>query len=122
MNGLLNTLQFADTELATLCQRCVIALLHFLWQGTVIGVAVVLANRLLQRQSAAVRYWLLCLAMLSLPVCVVATFALIRLPSQTESVDVTTANTIGLDNVPRFDKSSVESEKREILSKPHRWQ
>ncbi len=63
-------------DIATFSQRWMMTLLYFLWQGLLVGLVVVFANRLLKRGPATARYAFLLLAMLSLPVCVVATFLL----------------------------------------------
>ena len=63
-----------------LCLRWSIALLHFLWQGAVIGVLVVAAGRLLRARSARARYLLYSIALLSLPVCLAVTFATLDVP------------------------------------------
>jgi hypothetical protein len=61
--------------------RVFLTLLHFLWQGALFGVVVAVVCRLLRGVSARTRYRLYCVALLSLPVCVVVTFGVISLPS-----------------------------------------
>ncbi|MCA9138729.1 MAG: M48 family metalloprotease [Planctomycetales bacterium] len=57
-----------------------VTLLHFLWQGCVIGLVVFILNGLLQGASASSRYALHTTALLLLPLCVVITFLTTRLP------------------------------------------
>ncbi len=57
-----------------------ITLLHFLWQGAVIGLLAFFAARLLRSQSALVRYWLNAAALLACPMCVAWTFAVVDVP------------------------------------------
>lgn len=61
--------------------RWVLTLLHFLWQGCVIGLAVFVVGSMLRDASASVRYWLYSLALVSLPICVALTFLCIRVSS-----------------------------------------
>lgn len=81
MSELVNVSGFVEVHLQTLCQRWVITLLHFLWQGTLIGGAVVLMNRHMCQRSAATRYRLLCLVLFGIPLCVAITFSMLRVPS-----------------------------------------
>ncbi len=62
------------------CLRWSIALLHFLWQGAVIGVLVFAAGRLLRARSAQARYMLYSTVLVSLPVCLAVTFATVDVP------------------------------------------
>ncbi|MCA9038102.1 MAG: M48 family metalloprotease [Planctomycetaceae bacterium] len=57
-----------------------ITLLHFLWQGAVIGLLALVASRLLRSQSASMRYWLNAVALLACPICVACTFAVVDVP------------------------------------------
>ncbi len=57
-----------------------ITLLHFLWQGAVIGLLALVAVRLLRSQSASVRYWLNAVALMACPMCVAWTFAIVEVP------------------------------------------
>ena len=57
-----------------------ITLLHFLWQGAVIGLLALVASRLLRSQSASIRYWLNAVALLACPICVACTFAVVDVP------------------------------------------
>jgi beta-lactamase regulating signal transducer with metallopeptidase domain len=82
-----------------------LTLLHFLWQGTIIGLVAFLAAMLLRHQSAVVRYWVHVMALLACPLCVAMTFALVEIPgqsqisTQSESAMVT-ASTTATDNKP----------------------
>jgi len=60
--------------------RWVITLLHFLWQGTVVGLVAVVVGSLLRNASASTRYSLYSMALLSLPLCVAVTFVFIKVP------------------------------------------
>jgi beta-lactamase regulating signal transducer with metallopeptidase domain/WD40 repeat protein len=60
--------------------RWLVTLLHFLWQGAVVGAAVAIAGRLLRGASAQVRYALCSAALLSLPVCAAVTFCVVDVP------------------------------------------
>ena len=51
---------------------------HFLWQGAAIGVVLAVVLRLWTQRPANTRYVTACLAFAMLPVCVVATFALVN--------------------------------------------
>jgi beta-lactamase regulating signal transducer with metallopeptidase domain len=57
-----------------------LTLLHFLWQGAIIGLLAFVAARLLRNQSASVRYWLNAAALLACPMCVAWTFAVVEVP------------------------------------------
>ena len=85
MSDFFNSTFFSNIELQTLSQRWIITLLHFLWQGTVIGVVVGTMNRLLSRQSAAVRYRVLCLGLFAIPLSVAVTFSFVRVPVQRDA-------------------------------------
>jgi beta-lactamase regulating signal transducer with metallopeptidase domain len=56
------------------CLRCATTLVHFLWQGTVIGLVALITNGSLRRRSAASRYLLNTIALFSMPACVALTF------------------------------------------------
>ena len=60
--------------------RLVIALLHFVWQGALVGGVLVLVDRLLASRSAAARYLTFCVAILCLPVILLATFLVSEIP------------------------------------------
>ena len=60
--------------------RWIITLLHFLWQGTVLGLVAAVVGSLLQNASASIRYSLYSMALLSLPLCVAVTFVFIKVP------------------------------------------
>ena len=70
------------------CLRWSVALLHFLWQGAVIGVLVIAAGRLLRKQSSGTRYTLHAMALLSLPVCLAVTFAALDVPPSMRAIMV----------------------------------
>ena len=57
-----------------------LTLLHFLWQGAIIGLLALVAARLLRNHSASVRYWLNAVALLACPICVAWTFATVEVP------------------------------------------
>ena len=61
--------------------RWLITLLHFLWQGAVIGGVAAVAGRLMRGASAQLRYAGYSAALLSLPVCVAVTFCLVDVPA-----------------------------------------
>ncbi len=50
---------------------------HFLWQGFVVAVAFLVIERLAANR-ASTRYALACTAVLSLPICVILTFAFVH--------------------------------------------
>lgn len=58
-----------------------LTLLHFLWQGTLVGLLAFPAAKLLRNQSAGLRYMLHAVALLACPLCVALTFALAEIPS-----------------------------------------
>jgi len=60
--------------------RWMITLLHFLWQGCVIGLMATAVSLLLKSCEASLRYWLHAIAMLACPVCVAVTFSLVTVP------------------------------------------
>ncbi len=61
-----------------------LTLLHFLWQGMLIGLLTFSAARLLRNQSAVIRYWLHAAALLACPVTVAVTFAVVQIPPALE--------------------------------------
>ena len=66
-----------DSELSL---RWAITLLHFLWQGCMVGIVAAIASWLLKQHAAALRYWLSAVALLACPVCVAVTFSLVTVP------------------------------------------
>ena len=60
-----------------ICLRWLNTLLHFVWQGAAIGVLVLMSERLPHFKTAAARYALLSLALVSMPLLVVATFLVV---------------------------------------------
>ena len=65
--------------------RWLITLLHFLWQGAVIGVGIVIVGGFLRGESARPRYAMYSAALLSLPVCVAVTFCVVDVPANLQS-------------------------------------
>ena len=65
--------------------RWLITVLHFLWQGALVGGVVAITGRLLRGASARLRYALYSAALLSLPVCVVITFCVVDVPASLRS-------------------------------------
>ena len=65
--------------------RWLITLLHFLWQGAVVGGVVAIAGRLLRGASARPRYASYSAVLLSLPVCVAVTFCVVDVPASLQS-------------------------------------
>jgi beta-lactamase regulating signal transducer with metallopeptidase domain len=63
--------------------RCVFALFHFLWQGTLLGIAAAVAMALLRNESASVRYWLSATGLFVCPLCVAFTFCSMSPPRET---------------------------------------
>ncbi len=57
-----------------------LTLLHFLWQGAIIGLLAFAAAKLLRSHSATIRYWLNAAALLACPICVAWTFAVVEVP------------------------------------------
>ena len=57
-----------------------LTLLHFLWQGAIIGLLALVVARLLRNQSASIRYWLNAAALIACPICVAWTFATVEVP------------------------------------------
>ncbi len=57
-----------------------LTLLHFLWQGALVGALAFVAAKLLRHQAAVVRYWLNSVALMACPLCVALTFALVEVP------------------------------------------
>jgi beta-lactamase regulating signal transducer with metallopeptidase domain len=62
------------------CLRFALTLLHFLWQGAVIGALVAAAVWILRRSPPSSRYTLHSAALVCLPVCIVVTFATVEVP------------------------------------------
>ncbi len=65
--------------------RWLITLLHFVWQGAVVGGVVAIAGKLLRGASARPRYALYSAALLILPVCVAVTFCAVDVPASLQS-------------------------------------
>lgn len=60
--------------------RWMITMLHFLWQGCVIGTVATSVSFLLKNNAASLRYWVHAIALLACPVFVAATFSLVTVP------------------------------------------
>ena len=79
--------------------RCGLTLLHFLWQGAIIGLLAFAAAKLLRNHSATIRYWLHAVALLACPLSVAVTFAMVEVPrgleksSQSDSLAVVESTT-----------------------------
>ncbi len=78
-NGLLSLLS-GDLSL-----RWIITLLHFLWQGTVVCLVAASVGSLMRNASASMRHAFFSAALLSLPICVAVTFALVRVPNELQT-------------------------------------
>jgi hypothetical protein len=76
--------------------RWLVTVLHFLWQGAVVGVVAAVAARQLRNASARSRYALYAAALLSLPVCTVLTFLIVQVPVALQS----TSQLEGHDDIP----------------------
>jgi|GEM_PF-2862120 len=76
-DSILDTTFFLNSEMSL---RWAITLLHFLWQGCLIGLAAMALSRLFRNQSATLRYWLHSIALLACPTCVAITFSLVTVP------------------------------------------
>lgn len=81
---LVNISSFFGDEIAV---RWFFTLLHFLWQGAVVGGLFVVGTTLLRGSSARARYILSSAALLVLPVCVAATFRVVQVPPGLSSDD-----------------------------------
>jgi hypothetical protein len=106
MNGLI---QFDPTDLdwQVVSARLAFTLLHFLWQGAVVWLLVLIVLRCLAKSPASTRYVVSYSALASLPLIAIATFLTCRLPtelgqqylansvadSQSQSQERTTAST-----------------------------
>ncbi|MEP3479260.1 MAG: M56 family metallopeptidase [Fuerstiella sp.] len=105
--------------------RWMVTLLHFLWQGTIVGVLVIVAAKWLRSASATIRYAVYCAGLLSLPVCVITTFLMVSLPATAirpagNLVTMTTASTPEAESVFRemADQFSNDASSLETASKP----
>ncbi len=61
--------------------RWLLTVLHFLWQGAVIGAVAATVGNLLRGASAQSRYITYLAAIVSLPVCMAITFFVVNVPS-----------------------------------------
>ncbi|MEZ6124206.1 MAG: M56 family metallopeptidase [Planctomycetaceae bacterium] len=82
-------------------EKSVLALMHFLWQGTLVGIVTFVLSRILQNQKAGVRYWLHCAALLVCPLCVVVTFATLDVRPVQDALPRTETN-----STPAIDEAS----------------
>ena len=62
--------------------RLSLTLLHFLWQGLLVGVVAAIALACFKRKSANARYLIACVAFFSLPLLAAATFWLVEIPTE----------------------------------------
>ena len=85
--------------------RCGLTLLHFLWQGAIIGLLAFAAAKLLRNHSATIHYGLHAVALLACPLSVAVTFAMVEVPrgleksSQSDSLAVVESTT-AVENGP----------------------
>lgn len=70
-------LAFPGSEL---CLRFALTLIHFLWQGALIGALVAVAVWILRKSPPSSRYALHSVALVCLPICVAVTFATVEVP------------------------------------------
>lgn len=68
-------------EWQILSLQLVVTFAHFLWQAVLVGAVLAVSLRLASQAESKTRYALACLAFLSLPICVVLTFATVCLDS-----------------------------------------
>ena len=85
MSELFSLIPFVDPELRV---RLAITLLHFLWQGALVGGVAWIAEKTFGRSSSG-RYFILASAILSLPPVVLFTFATIQVPATDSLVEMT---------------------------------
>ena len=80
-----------------------LTLMHFLWQGIVIGLIAMAVGKLFRNASAASRYAVYLVTLASLPVCVVVTLAVVEVPAswkaEVESANDTRSGVSAEDNV-----------------------
>ena len=62
--------------------RLSLTLLHFLWQGLLVGVVAAIALACFKRKSANARYLTACVAFFGLPLLAAATFWLVEIPTE----------------------------------------
>ncbi|HQX52015.1 MAG TPA: M56 family metallopeptidase, partial [Planctomycetaceae bacterium] len=87
-DSMVDSLFLLDSEMSL---RWTITLLHFLWQGCVIGLVAVIISQLLGHHAASIRYWLNVIALLACPICVAATFSLVTVPESLLASNITDA-------------------------------
>lgn len=66
--------------------RLSITLLHFLWQGVLVGLVAAVALQFCKQKSANFRYTLVCGAFFCLPLLAIATFAITEAPTKISSI------------------------------------
>ena len=96
--------ELLSLPLADLSVRWMVILLHFLWQGTVIGLAVVLVARLLRKAAARVRYALYWAGLVSLPICIAVTAGVVDVPGEYLRREVSLNSSAGI--LPQSDVGS----------------
>lgn len=69
-----------------------LTLLHFVWQGTLIGIGAAVVNKGLRKASANARYIAACCAMAAMGACAIGTFLWLYQPSQSGSSHDVTSN------------------------------
>lgn len=81
------------------CVRLTLALLHFLWLGTLIAVAVAIALRCLSHRSARLRYGLNLAALVAMAVCLPVAWMLVEVPrgSLPEAVQLAEGGPAGIE-------------------------
>ena len=88
--------------------RLSLTLLHFLWQGLLVGGVAAIALACCRRKSANARYLIACVAFFSLPLLAAATFWLVEIPTEValaspssiESGEVTLAEPLAIADSP----------------------
>lgn len=83
IENVLETLRIVDGELSV---RWSLTLMHFVWQGAVVGLLAVIVHCVLAGRSASTRYALHAIALLSLPLCVAVTFASLEVPFESSEI------------------------------------
>ena len=67
------------------CIRWIITMLHFMWQGIVVGLLTWFVASLLQECSSRIKYWLYSVSLLCMPVCVAVTFYVADVPESLQA-------------------------------------
>lgn len=94
--------------------RWMMTLLHFLWQGTFVGVIALVAATSLKNASASIRYAVYGAAFLSLPVCVIITLVTVE---NSEAVARQTGSSVAIGStaMPVSEQDSVEVANRSSI-------